>query len=235
MSTFVLIFLAELGDKTQLAAMASSAGSKAPWSVFIGAASALVLSTLLAVMLGKGIARVAPQHIIKGIAGGVFILFGIIFIVSALQMARARRVAAAELKPGVLSHIALEMAARFEEASVQDYADLAERAAAPELKSLFERLAEEEAGHLKHLHEMLHEHAEVVHEGEHALPEVPSPEAVSGVDSKDILKTAVAHEQSMIDFYRALSESTHFPSLKALFSRLADGEEKHLRYLQEFA
>ena len=74
--TFALIFLAELGDKTQLAALASSAGSRSPWSVFAGASAALVLSTLLAVLIGATLQRLCPVHYLKGGAAILFFVLG---------------------------------------------------------------------------------------------------------------------------------------------------------------
>ena len=76
-STFVLIFLAELGDKTQLAAMARAAtNGHGKWTVFFGASLALVVSTLLAVFFGSLLARFVPPHIIKIAAGVLFIVCG---------------------------------------------------------------------------------------------------------------------------------------------------------------
>ncbi|MFO7941726.1 MAG: TMEM165/GDT1 family protein [Bacillota bacterium] len=80
LSTFGVIFLAELGDKTQVAAMMMSAESKSAGSVFIGAASALVLSSLLAVTFGGALARVVPAEYIRLAAGSVFIVLGVFVI-----------------------------------------------------------------------------------------------------------------------------------------------------------
>lgn len=61
-STFFTIFLAELGDKTQLTTLLMVAGTRSPWVVFLGAGAALVLTTLLGVLLGRWIAtKVSPQ------------------------------------------------------------------------------------------------------------------------------------------------------------------------------
>ena len=45
---FVMVFLAELGDKTQLTALAFSSSSRSPWSVFVGTSLALICTTALA-------------------------------------------------------------------------------------------------------------------------------------------------------------------------------------------
>jgi putative Ca2+/H+ antiporter (TMEM165/GDT1 family) len=77
LTTFGLVFLAELGDKTQLAAFCLSAECDSKLSVFIGSAVALVLSALLAVLCGGLVARlVAPQYIKIG-AGVFFIIVGL--------------------------------------------------------------------------------------------------------------------------------------------------------------
>ncbi len=72
-STFLTIFLAELGDKTQLATLLMSAESQNPWVVFLGASAALVSTSLLGVIVGRWIAsRFTPKTI--EIAAGVSLL-----------------------------------------------------------------------------------------------------------------------------------------------------------------
>lgn len=75
-STFSLIFLAELGDKTQLATMMLAAQSKSPVSVFVGAAMALALTSLLGVMVGEFITDLVPARVIHSVAGVGFIVLG---------------------------------------------------------------------------------------------------------------------------------------------------------------
>ncbi|XGV98405.1 MAG: TMEM165/GDT1 family protein [Leptolyngbya sp. BL-A-14] len=61
-STFITIFLAELGDKTQVATLLMSAESHSPWSVFAGAAIALLTTSLLGVLVGQWLSsRVSPK------------------------------------------------------------------------------------------------------------------------------------------------------------------------------
>ena len=78
LSTFALIFLAELGDKTQLATLSFAASGKSRFSVFIGgAAGALVLTSLLAVSMGSLLVRwVDPSHLRRA-AAILFIFLGI--------------------------------------------------------------------------------------------------------------------------------------------------------------
>ncbi len=79
LSTFGLVFLAELGDKTQLAVVALASQTKSPLGVFIGAGSALLVSALLAVLLGCNLPRLLPQtatRIAHYVAGGLFVLVG---------------------------------------------------------------------------------------------------------------------------------------------------------------
>ena len=72
-STFATIFLAEVGDKTQLAILLITAESRNPWIVFAGAGSALIATSLLGVLLGRWLAtRIAPQTLER--AAGVILL-----------------------------------------------------------------------------------------------------------------------------------------------------------------
>ncbi len=74
-ATFLLVFVAELGDKTQLLVFARSAETGAPLSVLVGAASALVLSTALGVLAGGAMGRL-PDWLVKSTAGILFIAIG---------------------------------------------------------------------------------------------------------------------------------------------------------------
>ncbi len=77
-TTFTAIFLAELGDKTQIAVLTLSAESKKPISVFIGAIVAFGAITLIGAFLGDAITRIIPTHIIEKIAALAFIVIGIL-------------------------------------------------------------------------------------------------------------------------------------------------------------
>jgi len=78
LAIFATVFLAELGDKTQLATVLFAADKQAPaWGVFIAASLALVLSTALAVVLGTAAERFLTQVPLKLIAGVGFVAIGV--------------------------------------------------------------------------------------------------------------------------------------------------------------
>ena len=81
LSTFGLVFLAELGDKTQLATLSLAASGSSRLTVFLGAATALVLTSLIAVLVGEGLARLVPPVWIHRTAGVAFLALGIVFLV----------------------------------------------------------------------------------------------------------------------------------------------------------
>lgn len=75
-STFVLIFLAELGDKTQLASISLASKSSSPWMVFLGASLALSVVTAVGALFGQGISRLIPERVLRFAAAAAFIALG---------------------------------------------------------------------------------------------------------------------------------------------------------------
>lgn len=82
--TFITIFLAELGDKTQLAAIMMSSKTQRPISVYIGAMLAFGVITLLAVVVGMGVTKFMPMHVIKNLSAAAFIIIGILILAGKL-------------------------------------------------------------------------------------------------------------------------------------------------------
>ena len=78
--TFGTVFLAEMGDKTQLAALTLTADKGNPWTVLAGACCALCLATLLGVLFGGMVAQYVPQPVIKKAAGLAFVLIGAVML-----------------------------------------------------------------------------------------------------------------------------------------------------------
>ena len=80
LSTFFLVFLAELGDKTQLTTMLLSTQSQSKVAVFIGASTALILSSLLGIILGSTINKYISTHLLQITSGIAFIIIGIMLL-----------------------------------------------------------------------------------------------------------------------------------------------------------
>ncbi|MEM9213865.1 MAG: TMEM165/GDT1 family protein [Cyanobacteria bacterium P01_F01_bin.150] len=74
-TTFFTIFVAELGDKTQITTLLISAESQSPWIVFIGAAVALLFTTLLGIFVGRWLSNHVKKEIMETVTG--MILLGI--------------------------------------------------------------------------------------------------------------------------------------------------------------
>ena len=76
-STFVTVFLAEMGDKTQLTTITLSSTTNKPLAVFMGSSIALILATLLGALAGGSIANLIPAFLLKLLSGIVFLFIGI--------------------------------------------------------------------------------------------------------------------------------------------------------------
>ncbi len=80
LTTFGLIFLAEMGDKTQLAAMTMAAQTKRPWAVFLGSSLALVAVSAIGVLVGGFVSQYVPLIWIKRVAAVAFIVIGVLIL-----------------------------------------------------------------------------------------------------------------------------------------------------------
>ena len=79
-TTFGTLFLAEMGDKTQLAVLTLTAQTRSPLSVFLGAALALALVSLIGVMVGSALGKYIPEDLIKKLAASAFIIVGVLML-----------------------------------------------------------------------------------------------------------------------------------------------------------
>jgi putative Ca2+/H+ antiporter (TMEM165/GDT1 family) len=75
--SFITVFLSEIGDKSQLAAIALSGRSQSPRAVFLGAAGALLLTSLLGALAGGWASALLPVRIVKAIAAMGFALLAV--------------------------------------------------------------------------------------------------------------------------------------------------------------
>lgn len=79
-STFLTIFLAEMGDKTQLATLLMSAESQSPWVVFAGAATALIATSLLGVLIGRWLATRLSPKTLETSAGALLLFISVMLL-----------------------------------------------------------------------------------------------------------------------------------------------------------
>ena len=86
LSTFVTVFLAELGDKTQLATVAISGTSDRPLAVFLGSSSALVIASLIGAVAGGSLSAVIPADWLQLLASIGFLVIGLRLLWPMLKM-----------------------------------------------------------------------------------------------------------------------------------------------------
>ncbi|MEM8603885.1 MAG: TMEM165/GDT1 family protein [Cyanobacteria bacterium P01_H01_bin.121] len=75
--TFVAVFLSELGDKSQIAAIALGGTSASPKAVFLGTSAALLLASLIGVLIGGSTAEFIPESFVKSLAAFGFVILGV--------------------------------------------------------------------------------------------------------------------------------------------------------------
>ena len=84
-STFGLLFVAELGDKTQLAVITQVCKHRRPWQVFLGGALALAAVTGLGVAFGRLLGTLVPELLMRRIAAAAFIVMGLVILYDVLR------------------------------------------------------------------------------------------------------------------------------------------------------
>ena len=85
-STFITIFLAEMGDKTQLATLLISAESQSPWMVFAGAAAALIATSLLGVIIGHWLSKHLSPKTMETAAGILLLFISVMLLSDVVQL-----------------------------------------------------------------------------------------------------------------------------------------------------
>ena len=86
LTVFSSVFLAEIGDKTQLATMAFAANAQASkWTIFAGSALALVLAAGIGVIAGEALSRFVSPRTLTILAGVGFLVIGAWTLTKALR------------------------------------------------------------------------------------------------------------------------------------------------------
>lgn len=84
-TSFAVVFVAELGDKTMLASFALAAESRRPLEVVIGASAALVLVTMIGVAAGTWLSKYVPERAMAIVSALLFIAVGVFLLVRTLK------------------------------------------------------------------------------------------------------------------------------------------------------
>jgi putative Ca2+/H+ antiporter (TMEM165/GDT1 family) len=77
-STFGLVFVAELGDKTQLAVVTQACKHRCPWAVFLGASGALTATTAIGAVGGQLLGQAIPESLLRVVAASAFVVMGML-------------------------------------------------------------------------------------------------------------------------------------------------------------
>lgn len=216
-STFFVIFLAELGDKTQLAAMAAAAGSNKPLSILIGSVLALVLSSVLAVTLGDIIAKYIPMQYVKIAAGILFIIFGLIYL----------QESAPKKEKNILAQSVLKTAQSFERQELSMLTAIKKQLHNPKYQAAIQTLIDEDSEHLSLLENISVKSA--INKNQQ-LQEKPIP--TSNDPDRASLTILYERQSAMADFYRIMSEKALVPPVKNALAKLHREEELHVEKIR---
>jgi rubrerythrin len=235
--TFLVIFLAELGDKTQFATMAATANQpNARITILFAAAFALIASTLVAVLFGDQLTRWIPERTIKMTAGILFLVFGVLILRGAIATQKSETIPTEFPQVGVVGRRILAEAVELERLAFEDYRKLAERVENPELRRAMLEIADEEDEHRRLLLAADRSTMQAVAPPSQ-LSELPTQTEVAHhvADSdRPTVEHAIEHELGMAAFYRQLGRIAVVPSLRSAALAMAAAEESHAERLRAF-
>jgi len=252
-ASFALVFLAELGDKTQLAALGFAASSRSPVAVFLGTSLALVCSTALAVVLGTVIGAHLPEKIVQIGAGVLFVLVGVFLLVNVARRAPEAGAEAAEAPGDQFSGTAptfrtiLSHALAFEEEAAERIREVAACMERPLIREMLERIADEEEQHRARISSVLAHPESDQSDAECRAFQPPSPPeefrltgtgiSVESGQTGEVCRKAIENliraEEAAAAFYLALARTSHISHIRRSFRWLAAQELDHVSRLSE--
>lgn len=239
-STFVLVFLAEMGDKTQMTVLCQTATTSSKWTIFIAGALALTAATAIGVLAGSILRRYIPDvRWIRCIGGTLFLIFGCLMLVDVFQSRRSaaarKNPIEAKIAPGWLGHSIVQQTEILERFSFSDYGSLAQTSLDPVEKDVLKQLEKEEQWH----HEaMLCAMAQGVEKDipftEKMASLLPKPAEIIllACRAKNPIKQAISNELAMAHYYRVLADQVTEKRLQDTFAGLSVAEENHAKRLE---
>jgi rubrerythrin len=252
-ASFALVFLAELGDKTQLTALAFSTRFNSPWAVFIGTSLALIATTALAVLLGSALSRVLPPKIMQISSAVMFILIGLFLLVNIARRAPAEDQEAtpekteAAIQPrGTVFNLVMSQAATFEERIIAYLDELSAQLEPGPDKETLDCIISEDRQHLVSLSDLRSSQTSAAEK--HPDPVTPAEleelkqrtpaldnkidlESDGGTESDTAIDRAIAAEEGIADYYLALARMSRIHAVRDAFRWLAMEDIRHAQTL----
>jgi hypothetical protein len=237
-ASFAVVFLAELGDKTQLTALAFSAQSRSQWSVFLGTSLALVCTSALAVLFGGFLSRVLPPRLLHLVSGVMFVLIGLIMLVNLARKAPDEVIeaappapAGAALTPGPIGAFVAGRIVSFEEDLAAAAEEQAERLPEGRVRQTLLAVADSHRGHLQQLQDMTaaisgEQRTRIDRNLEQAQTENLLGIIASARDAAadDAVARIIQHQEAAAQFYVALARMIGFHDARDVLRRLAAEE-----------
>lgn len=242
LASFCLVFLAELGDKTQLTALAFSTSSRSPWSVFVGTSLALICTTALAVVCGELLTRWVPERVLHLVSAVMFVLVGLILLVNLARKAPEEKAAPAPAVEGAMaaptgpmSAFVSRQAVAFEEDLAAYIRESAPAVADPGTRQALLRLEERHRAHAAALTGIgagvdAVQRAELDRDLGQGDPQrllATLREAGSALPADDVVTRIIRRQEAAAEFYIALARLVRFHDARDVLRSLAM-EEIHL-------
>ena len=263
LASFALVFVAELGDKTQLTALAFTTASRSPWMVFLGTSLALICTTALAVLLGEMLSRVLPVHVLHIASGVMFVLMGLILLVNVARKVQApleavkseKSEAAIQSQPRrTIFSLVTRQATAFEEEIIDYLEGVANLLPDAADRQTVLSIIGEDRRHRDSLSTLKHQHAPALESNNEEIPaadlevlrtrtpkagSLPAINKAAGVEEPagmaQVLWAAVASEEALAEFYLSLSRMAKIHAVRDAFRLLARDDLRHAETLCDLA
>lgn len=235
--SFSIVFLAELGDKTQLTALTltTSRGGGA-WAVFIGASLALVCTTALAVLCGSLLTRFLPERLLHLGSAVLFIIIGVALLANMAWRngqvaakteadgATAVQPEASSVKPSLLKSLIIRQATAYERDLVADIDRQLQSMPPGPSQELLRQLA---AAHRQHGQDIAAMADMTPTDGNHAGEihgMLEKLQACSCSDAHEPMQNIIRRQEAAAEFYVALAQIVDLHEVRDLLRRLAAHE-----------
>ena len=260
LAAFGLVFLAELGDKTQLTALAFTTSSRSPLMVFIGTCLALICTTALAVAFGTLLTRFVPQQILQMISAVLFVLIGLFLLVNIARKApieeekekAAAMTESASASPtagrGIVTAFIVEQASQVEAEIVHYLDELISNLEDDKDIATVETIKSEDQEHINSLHRIADIKRKKKKTSDNKttvdslLPDIASitgkaeeinheQEDDKTTSVEDSIRKAVEIEEAASEFYLALARMSKIHAARDTFRDLAMEDIRHAQTL----